>query len=75
MDTSDNEIDVMAFGMKTPKVYSVLEPLLIKAISKNGDLLQYVKDQIEEICLAAVKTKWMGIRIYKNQTEEICLLL
>ena len=73
MDTSDNEIDIMKYWYENPKVYSVLEPLLIKSITKNGMLLRYVKNQTEKICLAAVKKNGWALKFVKNQTEKICL--
>ena len=73
MDTSDNAIDVMKYWDENPKVYSVLEPLLFKAIPKNGMLLQYVKNQTEAACLAAVKQNGFALEFVKNQTETICM--
>ena len=73
MDTSDEEIDVMKYWDENPKVYSVLNSLLIKAISKNGMLLKYVKNQTEELCLAAVKQNGIALVYVTNQTETICL--
>jgi len=35
--------------------------------------LKYVKNQTEEICLAAVKQNGEALKYVKNPTEEICL--
>ena len=35
--------------------------------------LRYVKEQTEEICLAAVNQNWNAIKYVKEQTEKICL--
>ena len=35
----------------------------LQKVKQNGLVLQYVKEQTYELCLAAVKKKWMGFRI------------
>nr|QBK87597.1 MAG: protein of unknown function DUF4116 [Marseillevirus LCMAC201] len=39
----------------------------------GGEVLKYVKEQTEEICLAAVKVNGLALKYVKVQTEEICL--
>ena len=39
----------------------------------DGLNLQYINNQTEEICLAAVKQNGYALEFIKNQTEEICL--
>jgi hypothetical protein len=45
-----------------------------KIISKNGDLLRYVKNQTEEICIMAVieRNFFDTLKWVKNQTNSIC---
>ena len=46
----------------------------LKAVKQDGYALQYVKDQTEAICLAAVKQKWCALEyvdksIFRNQLD------
>ena len=45
----------------------------LTAVKQNGDSLQYVKEQTEEICLKAIKQDGMSLQYVKEQTEKICL--
>lgn len=42
-------------------------------VKQNGDILRYVRDQTEEICLLAVKQDGHALYHVRNQTKEICL--
>ncbi|HBG8470868.1 TPA: DUF4116 domain-containing protein [Clostridioides difficile] len=44
-----------------------------KAVSKDGELLKYVKKQTEEICLLAVRENPWALIHVKRQTERICI--
>lgn len=45
----------------------------IEAVTRNGDLLQYVKDQTPEICMLAVKEEGGALRHVRNKTKELCI--
>jgi hypothetical protein len=45
----------------------------LMAVKQNWSVLQYVRNQTEEICLEAVKQDWYALQYVRNQTEEICL--
>ena len=45
----------------------------LEAVKRNGDALQYVKDQTEAVCLEAVKRNGDALRYVKDQTEAVCL--
>jgi len=45
----------------------------LKAVERNGDALQYVKDQTEAVCLKAVEWNGYALRYVKDQTEAVCL--
>ena len=42
-------------------------------VQKNGYRLEFVKDQTEEICLAAINQNYRSIKFVKRQTEAICI--
>ena len=46
----------------------------ISAIKANGNFLQFIKNQTEELCLLAIQNKGESLYFIKEQTEEICLL-
>jgi len=45
----------------------------LEAVKQNGNALQFVAEQTEEICLEAVKQEGYVLRYVAEQTEEICL--
>lgn len=45
----------------------------LEDVRKNGDLLQFIKNQTDEICLAAVRNNGRALQYVTNQTNEICL--
>jgi len=45
----------------------------LSAVSNDGMLLRYVKNQTKEICLKAVKQDGIALQYVKNQTEAICI--
>ena len=45
----------------------------LEAVKRNGDALQYVKEQTEPVCLEAVKRNGDALRYVKEQTEPVCL--
>lgn len=45
----------------------------LEDVRKNGDLLQFIKNQTDEICLAAVRNTGRALQYVMNQTHEICL--
>ena len=45
----------------------------LEAVKRNGDVLQYVKDQSEAVCLEAVKRNGDGLQYVKDQSEAVCL--
>jgi hypothetical protein len=45
----------------------------MKAVEGNGDALQYVQKQTDEICLKAVERNGYALRYVQKQTDEICL--
>ena len=45
----------------------------LEAVKRNGDALQYVKDQTDAVCLEAVKEYGNALRYVKDQTEAVCL--
>ena len=45
----------------------------LKAVEKNGEALQYVKNQTPEVCLKAVEQNGYALRYAKKQTPELCL--
>ena len=46
----------------------------LEMVKKDGYALKFVKNQTEEICLAAVKQNCSALEYVKNQTEEMCLV-
>lgn len=46
---------------------------ILKLICVNGDMLKYLKEQTEEICLRAVQQNGNALEYVKKQTEEICM--
>ena len=40
----------------------------LKAVERNGDALQYVKDQTEAVCLKAVERNGYALQYVKDQT-------
>ncbi len=50
-----------------------LELELIEKVKIDHSYLDKIKDQTEEICLAAVKQDGYALYYVKNQTEKICL--
>jgi hypothetical protein len=52
-------------------IWSEFQELL--DVRKNGELLKYIDNQTEEICLEAVKKNGWALRYVKKQTPEICL--
>jgi hypothetical protein len=46
---------------------------LCQMVARNGNLLSYVDNQTEEICLAAVNRYGCALQFVKNQTEAVCL--
>ena len=45
----------------------------IKGVQHNGLALKYVKNQTDDICIAAVQQNSDALKYVKNQTEEICI--
>ena len=45
----------------------------LEMVKQNGYALKFVKNQTEEICLAAVKQCGYALKFVKNQTEQVCL--
>ena len=45
----------------------------LEMVKKDGYDLRYVKNQTEQVCLAAVKQNGWALQYVKNQTESICL--
>ena len=45
----------------------------LKEVRQCGYALQFVKEQTEEICLAAVRHYGHALQFVKEQTKEICL--
>ena len=45
----------------------------LEAVKQNGDSLQYVNTQTEDICLEAVKQNGEALQYVNTQTEDICL--
>ena len=45
----------------------------LEAVKRNGDALQYVKEQSEAVCLEAVKQDGYALRYVKEQSEAVCL--
>ena len=45
----------------------------LERVRKNGNDLQYVKEQTEEICLTAVRQCGLSLRFVKNKTREMCI--
>lgn len=42
-------------------------------VQKNGMALKNIKDQTEELCMAAVRQNGCALKYVQNQTLEICL--
>lgn len=42
-------------------------------VKMNGFALRYVKEQTEELCLAAVKQNGSVLEFVKSQTKKICI--
>ena len=49
------------------------EEKALAKISTDGNLLQYVKNQTEAICVAAVEQDGYALKYVNNQTEAICI--
>lgn len=49
------------------------EETYLDIIRKNGMMIQYVKEQTEELCIEAIKQNWRSITLIKHLTENICL--
>lgn len=49
------------------------EETYLEIIRKNGLMIQYVKEQTEELCIEAIKQNWLAISHIKNLTEKICI--
>ena len=47
--------------------------MCLTAVKQNGYVLEYVKEQTDEICLAAVKRNSGALDYVIKQTDEICL--
>ncbi|MGC8308762.1 DUF4116 domain-containing protein [Clostridioides difficile] len=47
--------------------------LYLKAVNEDGNALEYIEEQTEEICLIAVKQNGLALEYVKEQTEEICI--
>jgi len=45
----------------------------LKAVERNGDALQYVKEQTKAVCLKAVEQDGLALQYVKEQTEAVCL--
>ena len=45
----------------------------LQMVKQNGWLLEIVKEQTPEICLAAVKETGLVLKFVREQTYEICL--
>ena len=45
----------------------------LEMVKENADTLYYVKNQTEEVCLAAVKQDGWALQFVNNQTEPVCL--
>jgi hypothetical protein len=48
-------------------------PGCLEAVRQNGNALENVEHQTEEICLEAVRQNGWALEFVENQTEEICL--
>ena len=49
--------------------------MCLEAVKKDGNILQYVKNQTLELCVEAVKNNEHSIRFVKNQTPEYIWLV
>jgi len=45
----------------------------LTTVRRNSNMLQFVKNQTDEICLEAVKQYGWALQFVKKQTDEICL--
>ena len=55
----------------TYKYFTETESL--EAVKQDGNALQYVTNQTEQICLEAVKQYGYALQYVTNQTKKICL--
>ena len=46
----------------------------LNKVNQNGYVLQFVKEQTPEICMAAVKQYGQALRFVKEQTPKVCLV-
>lgn len=49
------------------------EETYLEIIRKNGLMIQYVKEQTEELCIEAIRQNWLSISYIKNLTENMCI--
>jgi len=54
-------------------IISYTEEEAIRKVKENGYLLQYVRKQTPEICMAAVKENGYLLQYVREQTPEICM--
>ena len=45
----------------------------LENVKRNGMILDFIKEQTDEICLEAVKQNGLALQYVKKQTPEICL--
>ena len=51
----------------------IMEQTNLEMVTQNGNKLQCISDQTEELCLAAVKQNGNALLFVKNQTLKICI--
>lgn len=49
------------------------EKALIEMVSEDGFMLEFVKNQTDNISLAAVRNNWHALEFVKNQTRDVIL--
>lgn len=73
--TEENLIDLFVNDTSyfLEKKFKLSEKSYIAAIKQNGELIQYIENQTEEMCFESVKQDPYNIRFVIKKTEELCL--
>ncbi len=46
----------------------------LEVVKINGHMLKYIREQTQDICLAAVRENGDALKYVREQTQEICLV-
>ena len=62
-EVGGNEKDIISYSWEEA----------MKAVKQDWNVLKYIKEQTEEMCIEAVKQNWYALKYVKEQTESICI--